>query len=134
MKFFKICYKIFILFTINFLIFTTVLADDLYPKEDDFDIDALVKRIDAKIAELEEQERQEQLANAQASNKVTDFKEPTFNKITPISNDKDVSIKDSIKVDNTIKEPDIVLKEEENKVINGVTDDQFFDDFFNDGD
>ena len=103
-------------------------------KEDDFDIDALVKRIDAKIAELEEQERQEQLANAQASNKVTDFKEPTFNKITPISNDKDVSIKDSIKVDNTIKEPDIVLKEEENKVINGVTDDQFFDDFFNDGD
>ena len=26
------------------------------------------------------------------------------------------------------------LKEEESKVINGVTDDQFFDDFFNDED
>ena len=31
-------------------------------------------------------------------------------------------------------EPKIELKEEESKVINGVTDDQFFDDFFNDED
>ena len=30
--------------------------------------------------------------------------------------------------------PEIKLKEEENKVINGVTDDEFFDDFFNDED
>ena len=63
--------------------------------DDSFDIDDLVKKIDAKIAELEEQEKMEAATNA----KVVDIP---------------------------------AIKEEENKVINGVTDDQFFDDFFSD--
>lgn len=56
MKFFKICYKIFILFTINFLIFTTVLADDLYPKEDDFDISDIMKDLDSITASSNSEE------------------------------------------------------------------------------
>ncbi len=87
-------------------------------KEDSFDIDALVKRIDAKIAELEEEERQEQLAKAQGEKE----------KI----NDSVIESQTSAVLQS--KEPKIELKEEENKVINGITDDQFFDDFFNDED
>ena len=75
---------------------------------DNFNIDDLVKRIDAKIAELEEQERLEKL------NEVNE---------TPVVNDI-VSVPD-VKIE---------LKDEEPKVVNGVTDDQFFDDFFNDED
>ena len=84
-------------------------------KEDSFDIDALVKRIDAKIAELEEQEKLEQLAKSQ-----------NVDQPLPFENN------DSTVLQST--EPKIELKEEEEKVINGVTDDQFFDDFFNDED
>ena len=85
------------------------------PKDDGFDIDALVKRIDAKIAELEEQEKLEQLSKVQGEKQ-------TINE--PVAESEN----------STISQPKIELKEEENKVINGVTDDQFFDDFFNDED
>ena len=103
-------------------------------KNDSFDIDSLVKRIDAKIAELEEQEKQEQLKD-----KKENKQEPKNELVTKQNNE--VKIKDSkpeeiITKNDTSKniEPKIELKEEESKVINGVTDDQFFDDFFNDED
>ena len=103
-------------------------------KNDSFDIDSLVKRIDAKIAELEEQEKQEQLKDKK-ENKQQPKNEPV------IKQNNEVKIKDSkpeeiITKNDTSKniEPKIELKEEESKVINGVTDDQFFDDFFNDED
>lgn len=50
MKFIKICYKVSILFTMNFLIFTTVFADDLYPKEDNFDISDIIEDLDSITA------------------------------------------------------------------------------------
>ena len=107
-------------------------------KEDNFDIDALVKRIDAKIAELEEQEKQEQLAKAQGKadikeNKIDsqDSKPQIIEDSKPSTDVQSISTSTENKV---VEEPKIVLKEEENKVINGVTDDQFFDDFFNDED
>ena len=85
-----------------------------------FDVDDLVKRIDAKIAELEEEERQEK-AKAEADAK----------KVEPVS-----VVKEEPKVvpATIIEEKPKVepLKEEEPRVINGVTDDQFFDDFFAD--
>ena len=100
-------------------------------KEDDFDIDALVKRIDAKIAELEEQEKQEQLAKAQGNTNKT---EPQVSKPQIAKDSNTEQAKIATTKDKIVEEPKIVLKEEENKVINGVTDDQFFDDFFNDED
>ena len=107
-------------------------------KEDNFDIDALVKRIDAKIAELEEQEKQEQLAKAQGKVDIKENKIDSQDSKPQIIEDSktstDVQPISTSTENKVVEEPKIVLKEEENKVINGVTDDQFFDDFFNDED
>ena len=78
-----------------------------------FNVDDLVKRIDAKIAELEEEERQEKAKLEQANKE----KEQSEIKIDNISNP--VEIKDEMANYN----------EQKNKN-NGITDDQFFDDFF----
>ena len=118
------------------------------PKNDSFDIDSLVKRIDAKIAELEEQEKQENAAKlTQDKVSSTETKPidntisvPIENKVTPTPVEKtDVSTNPIPEIKQDIKQattplPEIKLKEEENKIINGVTDDEFFDDFFNDED
>ncbi|MBQ2946910.1 MAG: type IV secretory system conjugative DNA transfer family protein [Bacilli bacterium] len=71
-----------------------------------FNVDDLVKRIDAKIAELEEEERQEK-AKLEQENKV---KLESSQAATPIINAEVIS--------------------EESKPKNEITDDQFFDDFF----
>ncbi len=68
-----------------------------------FNVDDLVKRIDAKIAELEEEERKEQeKAKLESQNTII----------------------------NQVNETDVKQEVENNK--NGITDDQFFDDFFSD--
>ena len=77
-----------------------------------FNIDEMVKRIDAKIAELEEEEKKEQEKSIQE--KTNESKENIGNK----SSD---SMNDVIKPEKEVKNND-----------NGVTDDQFFDDFFSD--
>ena len=83
-----------------------------------FDVDDLVKRIDAKIAELEEEER---LEKEKAAKEQTT--EPTVEtNIVP-------SVEPSVVQPVTVESKPRV---EEPKVINGVTDDQFFDDFFSD--
>jgi len=71
-----------------------------------FNVDDLVKRIDAKIAELEEEERQEK-AKLEQENKAKLESKPM---VSPISNTE--------------------ITKEEVKPKNGITDDQFFDDFF----
>lgn len=77
----------------------------------DFNVDDLVKRIDAKIAELEEEERQEK-AKMAAANKSTI--EPSNNNFSSMTFTEQKSVK-SFEPENT----------------NGkITDDQFFDDFF----
>lgn len=63
---------------------------------------------------MEEQEKLEQLAKAQGEKQ--EINEPVVESETSTVSQP--------------MEPKIELKEEENKVINGVTDDQFFDDFF----
>ena len=72
-----------------------------------FNVDDLVKRIDAKIAELEEEERQEQARMDQE--KVN--KQPDSNNSDSVEN-----------IDNQ----SVVLNN------SNITDDQFFDDFFSD--
>ena len=71
-----------------------------------FNVDDLVKRIDAKIAELEEEERQEK-AKLEQENKT---KLESAQRVSEITNAE--------------------VKIEEPKPKNGITDDQFFDDFF----
>lgn len=72
-----------------------------------FNVDDLVKRIDAKIAELEEEERQEKARLEKENNKPKDE-----NKVS----------KDNSKAEE--------VKETKQETKNGITDDQFFDDFF----
>ena len=105
--------------------------------EPKFDIDSIVKRIDAKIAELEAQQKLEEEQNGLNSNEVK-ISEPT------ITNELE-SEEAYEKLDNTIIEKfdDFIKNQEEEKsepivnidndsvVVGDVTDDQYFDDFFN---
>ena len=83
------------------------------PTNNSFNIDEMVKRIDAKIAELEEEEKKEQEAN----NKKDSDDKPDKNKFI------DADVEEIIKPE-TSKSSD--------EIHNGITDDQFFDDFFSD--
>lgn len=84
------------------------------PSSGGFNVDDLVKRIDAKIAELEEEERQEQ---AKLQNKTEDNKESIM--------EKDI---EKIKpLEKMVDENQKYIEEKKN---NDITDDQFFDDFF----
>ena len=91
-------------------------------KNNSFDIDEMVKRIDAKIAELEEEERQEnakKVENKSESKTIDNKQIPDVDtKVTPQNNAVEIS-----------KEP---VTESKNNSNDSVTDDQFFDDFFSD--
>lgn len=93
--------------------FNPFMNNDSKPSSGGFNVDDLVKRIDAKIAELEEEERQEK-AKLESQNNSIETKE--------------------IKETNTnvkakeVNENERYETEKKNK--NGITDDQFFDDFF----
>lgn len=74
-----------------------------------FNVDDLVKRIDAKIAELEEEERQEKAKLEQENKNKLEVEKASENVSIPIK-------------------PEVYIEETKSK--NGITDDQFFDDFF----
>ena len=94
---------------------TSLNSSDDMKEESTFNVEDLVKKIDAKIAELEEEERKEQQEKKQNNNMV----DPNLNDL--INNNE--PIKEAI-----IEEKPEVPKKEENK----VSDDAFFDDFFSD--
>ena len=81
---------------------------------DNFNVDDLVKRIDAKIAELEEEERKEKEAQEKVESK---------DKIEEKIVDADIVSED---VRDEVK-PNVTVQNNSN-----ITDDQFFDDFFGD--
>jgi len=89
------------------------------PKESTFNVEDLVKKIDAKIAELEEEERKEQELQKQQEEKMDDNNvidvEPL--NVNDLTNNNIDLIKDEIV---------------SNKKENSVSDDAFFDDFFSD--
>lgn len=106
----------------------------LFDKKDDsmkmpnggMNIDDLVKRIDAKIAELEEEEKREAEAEENASNS-------TDTSLLALDNNADAEVKNDIpkdKEENKINNDD--KKEDDSK--EEISDDQFFDDFFGDDD
>lgn len=94
------------------------------PKES-FNVDELVKKIDEKIAELEEEEK---LEKEKAKQKLP--KEKQIIEIEPISN-KEKEFDKEKQTSNPTDNKDIKLNEE--PFVNytkGISDDQFFDDFF----
>jgi hypothetical protein len=101
------------------------------PKQDNsFNVDDLVKRIDAKIAELEaeeEREKQEQLKQ-QEQNKVQEKETSKVETKEEQDFEEDLDIYEDIKDDFDLKSSHKEDKDTKNK----ITDDQFFDDFFAD--
>ena len=89
---------------------------DSTPKQSEstFNVEDLVKKIDAKIAELEEEERKEQEAQKQQA---------------------EIISQDTVKLNDLVKPKD-EIKEEKIKEpitnVSSVSDDAFFDDFFSD--
>ena len=109
------------------------------PQEQEFDIDEIVKKIDAKIAELEKEEKAENLAketNSDQSEKLTfDNKAqvenqnafvPSGNSFVQSTNINDVSNSEKLN-----KQDEIQIFEEPPSIKNDGDD--FFDDFFDDG-
>ena len=105
---------------------------DDYDEEDDlgFDVDELVRKIDAKIAELEEEEKK----NKEAEKKKPVVSEPFISKTVPMKEEKIVpDIKLTEKKDVPVIKPlsdirpevDISLDDDSEE-----EDDDFFDDFF----
>jgi type IV secretion system protein VirD4 len=129
-------------------------GNNMFNSDDSFNVDDLIKKIDAKIAELEAEEKKEnenkssgeQFAQApiEEANNITlpidpksdfvDYAPPTINK--PTINDVNLPTADEAEPSNDMVvniNPDI------DKIINSYTDnentdDQFFDDFFSDDD
>lgn len=93
--------------------------------KESFNVDELVKKIDEKIAELEEEEK---LEKEKAQQKLP--KEKQIIEIEPISN-KEKEFDKEKQTSNPTDNKDIKLNEE--PFVNytkGISDDQFFDDFF----
>ena len=118
---------------------------------DTFNVDELVKRIDAKIAELEEEERREKekLNNPQISSNTPDIVIPPsvektvetnnlgekeilnfFNDIKPVEKSIKEEAMINIPVENNVipqSQPENIM---EKQTAHNITEDQFFDDFF----
>jgi type IV secretion system protein VirD4 len=104
--------------------------------DDKYNVDDLIKKIDAKIAELEEEERQEKVKNNQTNVITQEETESTVEqsitmKDNIIESTEEPKIIDEpeveeIKINSNIDEIIDSIKDEE------TTDDQFFDDFFYD--
>ena len=93
--------------------------------KESFNVDELVKKIDEKIAELEEEEK---LEKEKAQQKLP--KEKQIIEIEPISN-KEKEFDKEKQTSNPTDNKDIKLNEEPFvKYTKGISDDQFFDDFF----
>ncbi len=92
------------------------------PKNDDFDfdVDDLVKKIDAKIAELEKEEKKKKETKTETI-VTTEKVDTSFNDIKPLATDKVVETTTT----TTVVRPSIDLNDQDDD-----DDDDFFDDFF----
>ena len=93
-------------------------------KDDSFDIDSLVKKIDAKIAELEKEEAMNKQKQQQKLDAMKAVEPKPVKDVSPV---KEV-------VNSPIPEVKPVVKEQPKKAVNlsldDDDDDDFFDDFF----
>ncbi len=106
---------------------------DDYDDDLGFDVDELVKKIDAKIAELEEEERKQKEAEKKVSVPETD-PEPEIEEPVMIGNVSENSI-ESVVQDPTPKKDEKKKSEPDTKPVANISldddeDDDFFDDFF----
>lgn len=113
------------------------LDDKEEPKNDfnapKFDIDNLVKRIDEQIAKLEEEEKAKNKESKPETLDISKDKSDDYDKLdmTSALNFNDL-IKEN-KSDSNNEEPTINV-DKDSVVVGDITDDQYYDDFFNDDD
>ena len=100
-------------------------APSLNKSDDDlgFDVDELVKKIDAKIAELEEEEKRQKEAEGKVNNQVSSkpFEDKKSDSISNINEDKNIKKEENNKVQT--KPSNLSLEDDSDE-------DDFFDDFF----
>ena len=100
------------------------------PEEDSFNIDDLVKKIDAKIAEIEREE--EQAKEQEKEQKPVDvISEPA----KPLADKESISFNDLTQSDEKVsapKEDNTAEEKLQNMYTDNTSDDDFFDDFFSD--
>lgn len=105
-----------------------------FPTKDDdfsFDVDDLVKKIDAKIAQLEEEERRNKEAAEKQAKEKQEIKpiESLQNLSSPVEKEKDVVENKEVNgplTNNVLKE----IKNADIELSDDNDDDDFFDDFF----
>lgn len=117
----------------------------------DFDVNEIVKRIDARIAELEEEERQEKEALAKKETKKTETKKEVVSTPSKVETKKEIISKPIVSEEpkketpkkevvlpkepiKEIPKKEVILPKEEPSNMDEITDDEFFDDFFSDED
>ena len=98
-----------------------------------FDIDNLVKRIDAQIAKLEEEEKAKNGSNKVETLDVSKDNNEDYDKLDMTSAFNFSDLVKNDKSDNDKEEPTINV-DKDSVVVGDVTDDQYYDDFFNDDD
>jgi type IV secretory pathway TraG/TraD family ATPase VirD4 len=98
-----------------------------------FDIDNLVKRIDAQIAKLEEEEKAKNKNTKPETLDVLEEKSEDYDKLDMTSA---YNFNDLIKEDKSdfINEEPTINIDKDSVVVGDITDDQYYDDFFNDDD
>ena len=114
------------------------MANDTKPATDNFNVDDLVKRIDAKIAELEAEERAEAEKKKQMEEKVKEENKQVnlLDLISENNNENKEELTKDVEVIKTEEKPMGITMDNENKTSvsdtyqSNITDDQFFDDFF----
>ena len=119
------------------------MSDNSKTSSDGFNVDDLVKRIDAKIAELEAEEKAEAEKKKQMEESITkDIEEKIEEKMDEVIEDKTDNLLDLVSDEKEEKDLVEEVKDEGIKVDNDekttvsddysslITDDQFFDDFF----
>ena len=100
------------------------IEGNLETMDNNFDIDSIVKRIDAKIAELEAQEKLEAEKNKEENKQNNDY--DTLDK-TVVEKFDDFMKEDT----NSSDEKPVVNIDNDSIVVGDITDDQYYDDFFN---
>lgn len=110
-------------------------------KEDEFDVDELIRKIDAKIAELEKEEEENKSKLKGGSTNTFDFSNLSLDDFSKKEEKKEILKEETISNENLKKivEPDktnaVKINEDIENIIKkleeeDVSDDQFFDDFF----
>ena len=92
----------------------------------EFDVDNILKKIDAKIAELEKEEQEEQKKQNNQANKITDYDKPDSTMVEKF----DDFFKQSDNSNNNVKDEPKIVVDKDSKIVNDPSDDEYFDDFF----